>query len=174
MKDDLCRQFQSEALRLGLWHMNLVVPEAQLSQQHLHLDLRCRQIKTIAYLLSIPAGFPSAFELRPVLPLPFSFVTPHFFLHSSLSHILHIQSISKAALYASEIFLLSTFFSSPLKEISEFGLLAPFASIIVELFFKYTFLQSFSLGKIFQSKSELSTLTPRMFVYLSPPLNSKN
>lgn len=76
MKDDLCRQFQSEALRLGLWHMNLVVPEAQFSQQHLHLDLRCRQIKTITYLLSIPAGFPTAFELRPVLTLPFSFVTP--------------------------------------------------------------------------------------------------
>lgn len=44
--------------------MNSVVPEAQFSLKHLSLDLKCRQIKTIDHLLSIPAGFPTDSELR--------------------------------------------------------------------------------------------------------------
>lgn len=44
--------------------MNSVVPEAQFSPKHLSLDLKCRQIKTIDHLLSIPARFPTDSELR--------------------------------------------------------------------------------------------------------------
>lgn len=136
IKDDLCRQFQSEALRLGFWPMNSVVPQAQFSPQHLSLDLRCRQIKTIDHLLSIPAEFPTAFESRHTSLLKaetYSYTahllrysgtqsTKAFFLHSSLSHIFHTQSVSTAALYASKIFLHSAISSSSLKESSEFGL----------------------------------------------------
>lgn len=136
IRDDLCRQFQSEALRLGFWPMNLVVPEAHFSPQHLSLDLRCSQIKTIDHLLSIPAGFPTAFELRhtPLLKPETCSYTAHllrysgaqsakaFFLHSSLSHIFHTQSVSNAAPYASKLVLHSAISSSSLKESSEFGL----------------------------------------------------
>lgn len=158
MKGDLCRQFQSEALRLGLWHMNSVVPEAQFSLKHLSLDLKCRQIKTIDHLLSIPAGFPTDSELRPLHTLPFSFVTlalsqpRYLFLHSFRSHILHIQSISSAVLYASKMLLHSAFFLfTPEGDFRVWAVISPCFHYCRTLFQVHIF-TVFFLGKIFQSK----------------------
>lgn len=188
IKDDLCRQFQSEALRLGFWPMNLVVPEAHFTPQHLSLDLRCSQIKTIDHLLSIPAGFPTAFELRHT-PLLKSW---NLFLHRPSPSLLR-RSISQG-IFPSQLPVPylphSVSFqccSLCLQTSSSFChfLFIPEGEFWVwavsslcfhccRTLFRLHIFTVFFLGKIFQSKLESSTLTPRMFVYISPPLNSKN